>query len=246
MKSFNEFNNFFSTFFLTAISFLLISAWISILIIRSDFSNLLISATFRSHIRFYSISKKFSINCCEKIDLVYFALRKTCMFLMIQFNSLSFFFLITSWRIISNIDTSKSFNVTSEMMLAHTIFLSTRNVILIITWKLLQTFFSSFFSLSFISFISNDSKDMTLSDTSFWTRIREFWREISEFRATRIRRLREFRETITIHDINQDSLTKSRISSNSTNSRIFNLNQKFTRSKHLIYSSSDFIHDDLV
>jgi hypothetical protein len=123
----------FSVLFLTATRFLSISAWILILMIKFDFSNLLISTTLKLHIELHSISKKFSRDCWEKVSLVKFVLRKINMSLIIQFSLLSLFFSIASWRIISNVDTLKSFNATSKIIVVHTIFLSTRNVILIIT-----------------------------------------------------------------------------------------------------------------
>ncbi len=138
---------FFSALFRVKTSFLSISAWILSLMIKFDFSNPLISTTHKSHFRLHWISKKSSIDYWKTIFLLIFVLIKTSMSLNVQFSSISHFFLITSWRVISNVDTSKSFN-TSKMIVVHTTFSSNCNVLLTTIRELLHT---SFFSFSFSS-----------------------------------------------------------------------------------------------
>ncbi len=87
---------FFSIFFRVTTSSLFVSAWISSLMIKFDFSNRLILATHKSHIRLHWMFKKSSIDCWEKISFLIFVLIKTSMSLIVQFNSLLFFFSITS------------------------------------------------------------------------------------------------------------------------------------------------------
>ncbi len=197
---------FFSALFRVITSSLSISAWISILMIKFDFPNLLTSATVRSHIRLHSISKKSSIDCWKKVPLITFVLIKMKMSLIVQSSLLSFFFSIVSCRLISNIDTSKSLSATSKMIVAHTIFLSTRNVVLIIARELTQTSSSSSSSSSiFNCSISNNSRDISSSDsdtgtsdeTRSWTKLRGFRaptmqvRERGEVRITSSSSMRE-------------------------------------------------------